>query len=305
MTRILQKLLPLFRMSREQRVTETTFNKVLNEHFVGLRNADTDTHRQWLRLRRTLAEGQAEVHFSKPRIVARFVVALSTVAVIICGYIYFTSTHVPLDRFATGKGEQKEIHLSDGSQVMLNYATELVVQEIHKKMTRRLSLSGEAYFRVQGNGTSFIVSTRYGDVQVIGTEFNLCAREGVLEVGVNKGVVKVSVLKDGRDSALLLTEHQTARCFQNDFPQRTEGITFREYPGWMYGKLVLDKVLFQTACQEIELRFNVAIIIEDDNIRNERITGILDARTSESALKTLCELTGKRYTHEGQIYHIY
>jgi hypothetical protein len=59
------------------------------------------------------------------------------------------------------------------------------------------------------------------------------------------------------------------------------------------------------ACHEIEMRFNIAVSIENPDVRNKLITGILDAKTAESALGAICELTGRRVVHEGQIYHIY
>ncbi len=197
------------------------------------------------------------------------------------------------------------VGLSDGSQLTLNYATEVVVPKLHQGEPRRVSLEGEAYFRVERSESPFIISTKYGEVVVLGTEFNLRAREGILEVAVMSGTVNVSVAKEGKDSTLQLTQNQRAVCPQNDFPTRIANIPSSEYPGWMHGKLFLDGTSLLTACSEIEMRFNVTIRFSDRHLGSEVITGILDAGNAESAVAALCELTGTKYRRENREYDIY
>jgi transmembrane sensor len=168
---------------------------------------------------------------------------------------------------------------------------------------RLLSLNGEAFFRVRQNETPFIVSTECADVQVVGTAFNVRAREGMLEVAVIHGIVNVSAVKHGKD--LTLTQGQRAICSRNGVPQMSANVPSLEYPGWMHGKLFFDKASFADACREIEMRFDVAIRIDDANVRSEVVTGMLKARDAESALTALCGLTGKRFQHDGNSYSIH
>jgi hypothetical protein len=112
-------------------------------------------------------------------------------------------------------------------------------------------------------------------------------------------------MKDGRDSTLLLTQNQMALCPHDAFPHRIAGISSPEYPGWMHGKLLLDRTQFITACRELEMRFGVTIDVRDTALRERMITGILDARTAASGLSALCELTGKEFTHAGKTYIIH
>jgi hypothetical protein len=78
-----------------------------------------------------------------------------------------------------------------------------------------------------------------------------------------------------------------------------------DFPGWIHGKLFLDRTSFLAACHEIEMRFDVNIKTDSQLVWSDIITGILNARTAESAVAALCELTGKRFKHEGQMYIIY
>jgi transmembrane sensor len=306
MVRFLQKLKLMFHTRSNQLVDEAGIDEILDRGFHQLHDIDPETSQQWLRLQRVTAQRDTETVLIKSRFVPRLALSAAVaVFAMVCVYVYFFIAQPSPEMFATARGQQKEVLLNDGSHVTLNYATELVVPKLQSGQSRRLLLTGEAYFRVQLREDPFIVSTTYADVQVIGTEFNLRAREGALEVAVINGVVKISAVKDGKDSSLLLSRYQMAYCPLDGFPVRIGNIPFPEYPGWMHGKLFLSGTSFQTACREIEMRFDVTIRIDDQRFDNEIVSGVLDARTAESALTALCELTGKRFMHDGQSYHIY
>ncbi|MBI3005116.1 MAG: FecR domain-containing protein, partial [Ignavibacteriales bacterium] len=279
MNQILEKLTFLLRFQKTDPKEEATVNEILHGELDRLRNANPETQRQWLHLQNAIVESTAAAPVKNP-LLPRFAWAMGAAAiVIVSAYFYFSSVQTSVETFSTGRGQQKEIVLNDGSQVRLNYGTELVVPALQKSEARRLSLAGEAFFRVEKNDEPFIVSTGWAEVHVAGTEFNVRAREGVLEVAVVRGIVNVTVVKEGKDSTLVLSEHQIAVCPQNDFPTRAGNIPSAEYPGWMHGKLFLDKTSFLAACREIEMRFDVAVNIQDSTFGEENITGVLDAKT--------------------------
>lgn len=302
----LQRFKSLFHFRAKGEVEDAVINDALQQTGRRLHEADPETRQQWLRLQRSLAQDTVvtkPVRFSViPRLA--FGAAVVTVAAV-GGYFAFTSLQPSPDTFATGKGERMQVVLNDGSEVTLSYATELVAPRLQSDKPRQVSLNGEAFFQVKRNETPFVISTQYADVEVLGTEFNLRTREGALEVAVISGIVRVRVVRDGKDSTLTLTQNQMALCPQDGFPTRIEDVPSSDYPGWMHGKLFLKKTSFIAACREIEMRFNVTIAINKNDYRSNIITGILDARSAGSALAALCELTGTRYTHDGQTYTIH
>lgn len=302
----LQRLKSLFRLRAKGEVGDAVINDALQQTGRRLHNADPETRQQWLRLQRSLARDTVAKKPAKSRMIPRLAFGAAVVTVAAAGiYLAFTSLQPSPDTFATGRGERMQIVLNDGSEVTLSYATELVAPTLQVDKPRRVSLSGEAYFHVKRNETPFIIATPYADVEVVGTEFNLRTREGALEVAVISGIVRVGVVREGKDSTVTLTQNQMALCPQGGFPTRIEDVPSSEYPGWMHGKLFLKKTSFLAACREIEMRFNVTIAINNENDQSNIITGILDARSAGSALAALCELTGKRYTHDGQTYTIH
>lgn len=311
--KLIQVLNALGRRSNAPDAGDEKIQDALQKSARRLRVIDTQTQQQWSRLQSTLQNtpqntierANTEVVPFKPRLMPRLAFGAVALAIILAAVFLFTSgPQLAPDTFATQMGEQKEIVLGDGSQVTLSYASELVASQQRADNPRRFSLTGEAYFRVRHTGTPFIVSTQYADVEVVGTEFNVRERNGEFEIGVIDGAVKMRVVKEGKDSTLMLTRHQMGACLENGFPGRLANISSTEYPGWMHGKLLLDKTSFSAACRELEMRFGIIISIHDRLIQDKIITGILDARNAELGLAALCELTGKKFTHSGRTYDV-
>ena len=305
MRTFIHKLKTLFSIGIHQKSEERDISAILDNDFTRIRNVDPETHQQWLRLRRTIAQGSNE---TPPRrvLAVRYVVTATVVLALItaAGYLYFFSGVSVPETFATGKGQRTTLTLHDSSEVTLSYATELVVQQLQAGKPRRVSLTGEAYFRVRHNDTPFIVSTGSADVRVVGTEFNVRVRDGKLEVAVIRGSVKVDATNQGDEGSLLLSENQMAVAERGIVLRRAGNIPMSDFPGWLHGKLYLNKTPLLEACREIEMRFDVAINIQARDVHQE-MTGVLEAKSVESALRALCELTGKRFTHNGQGYTLY
>ena len=303
MITILKKLLALFQSVPVSPEEDAWIDALLQKDFQRLRDQDVETKQQWLRLQHAIARDPVRETPRTFRLKPVLTAGIPAIAGAIGIFLVITLLLPSRETFTTHRGEQEEVVLADGSQVILHYASELAVLEMDGD-NRRLALDGEAYFRVERNGIPFIVSTGNADVAVVGTEFNVRKRGGSLEVAVIGGTVNVTVTRDGVDSTVQLTRNQKIFCAENSYPGRIESIPFPEYPGWLHGKLYLDKTSFAAACREIEMRFDVSIQVHEKNLRSRAITGILDAKTPESAVTALCELTGTRHSYDGQKYRI-
>lgn len=103
-------------------------------------------------------------------------------------------------------GSSLHLTLRDGTAVWLNSNSTLRMEQPSGRhdRTRRVSLSGEAYFEVAKDPKRpFIVETSSLDVTVLGTEFNISAYEGdVWTASLIEGAVSVSD-KGGRELAAL------------------------------------------------------------------------------------------------------
>ncbi|MEL7006699.1 MAG: FecR domain-containing protein, partial [Bacteroidota bacterium] len=117
-----------------------------------------------------------------------FQMAVAASLVLLMATIYLFTTGSPT--IETGFSEQEIVTLSDGSEVKMNAASVLSYNTKDWDKKRTLNLSGEAFFKVQ-KGATFVVETANGDVQVLGTSFNVKSRGNVLNVACYTGKVEV------------------------------------------------------------------------------------------------------------------
>ncbi len=92
------------------------------------------------------------------------------------------------------EGNYEALVLPDGSQVYLNHHSSISYQEDFDPRT--VNLSGEAFFFVKPNESIFTVATTHGDIEVLGTEFNVKTTSDQVAVDVKKGLVELKTKYD-------------------------------------------------------------------------------------------------------------
>ncbi len=292
-------------------VPDETIGKALARDRSGIAGQDPDTARQW-NLLRTHIE-QLSRATSAPRPVAytyRFkpgiAIALGSLAVIVGVVLFWPSPGAAPSFYQTGVGERSTIVLSDSTEVTLNHTSTLAVRPFKPGEGRRTVLTGEAFFKVRRTGTPFIVETDFGAVSVLGTEFNVRTRHDENEVAVVYGRVGVTSSHNGKDSTVFLSAEQLTMFAQGEAPGAPQRLPFAlDYPGWMNGKFLFNKIPLSSACREIADQFGVPVRAEDPKFNTETITGVVDGRNVDSAIKTLCLLSGTSYRHENNSYILY
>jgi transmembrane sensor len=293
----------------EQPAETRRIEEILQGEIERLRTANPDTLHQWQSLQVALQRERSDEQVRRTNIgvrIPRLAIASALVAavIIIAGLLFLRQPSAVL-MYETGKGQISTITLADSSEVTLNHTSELTLGQQSFGTTRRVNLKGEAYFRVRKTGVPFIVSTDIAIVQVIGTDFNVRVRDDKMEVAVLTGRVRLSVEKDGRDSAVVLAAHRIVSVGRGAFPASPDQLLFPDYPGWMHGKFLFYRTSLSSACGELESKFDVAVRIEDTRLGNQTVTGAVDGRSAEAALSTLTRLTGSTYRYENGGYTLY
>jgi transmembrane sensor len=274
-----------------------------------LRKVDPDTAQQWRHLQVALQIDESAVKvrplvggLRPPRLAIASAVAV--VVLVVAGIVWLRQPGTML-AYETGRGQISTITLADSSEVTLNHTSELILDRQPFEKARHVRLNGEAYFRIRKSGVPFIVTTDVATIQVLGTEFNVRMREEQIEVAVLAGRVQVGVHKEGKDSTVVLSAGQVATCAHGEFPGAPAQLLFAEYPGWMHGKLLFYIASLLSACNDIESKFDVPVRIENARLRDKTLTGAVDARSAETALSTLANLTGNKYRYENGGYILY
>ncbi|MEM9990238.1 MAG: FecR domain-containing protein [Bacteroidota bacterium] len=152
------------------------------------------------------------------------------------------------------RAEQKKHTLPDGSIVRLNAASQLSYNPKKWHENRSLQLEGEAFFEVK-TGSKFTVYTPSGEVSVLGTSFNVNARNKVLEVACFTGSVAVKHRQTG-EQVKIHTQEQIALAGQK--LQKTK-FDMQAQATWRKGSFYYKRQPLYQILDEIERQYDVYI----------------------------------------------
>jgi transmembrane sensor len=175
-------------------------------------------------------------------------------------------------------GEHFAFMLPDHSEVILNSGSDATYRDWNWDSNRRLSLNGEAYFKV-AKGKTFSVSTNLGTVQVVGTQFNVKARDNRLDVVCYEGRVLVKF----KAEEVLLTPGQSISFGGNDPKGKTDVKVAA--PEWLQGELVFSRDNLTAIVAEVERHYDVKIAISGGSA--QVFTGALPGNDLDAVLKVL------------------
>jgi len=200
-------------------------------------------------------------------------------------------------------GMQSRITLSDGSVVTLKDGSRLNQKDNFNRATREIVLEGEAFFDIAHNpDRPFIIHTGRVRTTVLGTVFSIKAvpGESSITVTVVEGSVKV---EDGpRLLAILEADQQFIYGIELEHLQET---SIELEIGWRSHEIIFRNMTFGDVVQELAVRHGVNIVIQDEELRQRRISALLDGRNSVDALlESLCISQQATFTIEGNTYVI-
>jgi transmembrane sensor len=180
-------------------------------------------------------------------------------------------------------GEHKEVVLPEESIVSLNAGSQLTYKPKSFEKDRVLYLDGEAFFNVEP-GSTFKVITSEGTVTVVGTSFNVVARNGRFEVSCYTG--KVSVEKSPEDKALLTTGHRAISNAENASLEESIFNADAGKPEWTTGKFRFNNKPLTEVFSELERQYDVQVVLAD-GLGEVSYTGLFESGDLEEALKLI------------------
>lgn len=191
----------------------------------------------------------------------------------------------------TNFGEQKSITLLDGSKVVLGPKAIIKYQKDNWENTRELHLDGEAFFNVK-KGSTFTVKTKNGDIQVLGTQFNVNSKDLFFEVICYSGKVKVT----NQNEEYILTPNQGFRKIENKVTERLQ--VKSDTPTWIFGEKSYKSIPIKYVIIDLESQFNIEF--DSSKINNELLfTGFFEYKNKKLALKTVFNAMNIEYKETG------
>ncbi len=162
---------------------------------------------------------------------------------------------------------------------------------------RRVQLAGEAFFEVR-KGAAFSVETPEGRVEVLGTSFNVFARDKVLEVACYTGVVRVTAGGEVKR----LTAGQAFRKQEQSAGKETN-FQPETQPSWTTGVTYFEKTVLEDVFKEFERQFDVKVRME--NGQQERYTGRLLHADQMETMQEICRIMGLKFRIEQKEFIVY
>ncbi len=211
---------------------------------------------------------------------------------------------VTLARFAgektveAARGEILTISLPDRTEVTLNSESSISYSRMGWKNRRLVILSGEAYFNVI-EGPGFSVVFQSGTVTVVGTSFNLYARDSDFKVYCRNGSIllesEVTHLSERLESGEGLRRETTEdgyRVTRFEMPDEKE-------IAWINGEFYYENVPLANVFSEIERQFNITINAPGVDLAR-RYSGIFRRGNLEEALDMVCIPMNLDYSRTGE-----
>ncbi|WP_163708629.1 FecR family protein [Mangrovibacterium lignilyticum] len=210
----------------------------------------------WGKLVAKLAAPQTEVRVIS---LSRSVVQWAAAAVIlvllgITGFLRFYT-----QSYTIPAGEHFLAELPDYSQVQLNAGSSLSYHPYWWSVERKVSFEGEAYFEVR-KGSRFQVESGNGLTTVLGTSFNIYARENNYRVTCLTGKVKVS--NPAQTDQVILLPNEKAEWVDNAFQKRQ--VESKQAIAWIKNEFIFTGRPIREVFAEIERQYNIRLLVAED-----------------------------------------
>lgn len=182
-------------------------------------------------------------------------------------------------------GEQALAYLPDGSKVKLNSKSELSYHPFWWSFDRKVTLEGEGFFEVE-KGEKFTVVSAKGETSVLGTSFNIFARDQDYQVTCLTG--KVRVLNAGNNDEVIITPNQMVALNQNGKLTSNLNIDAKIALDWTEGKFIFTQEPLKNVLAEIGRRYGVEF--ENIDNLNEPYTGYFNRQKDiKNVLNIVCK----------------
>lgn len=205
------------------------------------------------------------------------------------GFFQFGAVYEARDR------EKEQVNLPDGSFVQLNAGSTLRFREKDFVDRRIVRLEGEGMFYIRRGNGGFLVKTKQGLIRVLGTDFNVYARDDGFEVTCYLG--KIEVRKDGEILPLEIGEKAVW-----DGTQFQKTTTHYERPTWIGGEAVFKDAPLQKVLDEVERQYGIRFRTELS--RDYTYTGGIPHQELQTAMDNIADALDLKYEQDERIMYL-
>lgn len=231
--------------------------------------------------------------------IPNFVKASAAILIICLSAFFIVQNNVDsgsINLYSSGETSQN-VQLADGSNVVLDSESTLEVIT-----DRYVELDGRASFKVTTtpDKENFTIKIKGGKITVLGTEFTVLSSNGMLEVNVTEGHVKLDY------------EGRSIDCYANDVVRLNDGaviLTKNNYDNidsWISNELKFNEEPISNVLSDISKHFKVNFTIEDGLIMESQclLTSTFINPTIEDVIKEISTILEAKIIKQNKSYVI-
>ncbi|WP_371924951.1 FecR domain-containing protein [Pseudomonas sp. R5(2019)] len=190
-------------------------------------------------------------------------------------------------RYQTAAGELRQVELPDGSVIDLNSRTTLTVH--YESARRSVELSqGEAMFSVHHDTSRpFVVAAGAGQVTVTGTRFDMRHDQGLTQVAVESGSVKVQGREPSTSAPVMLSAGHGSRIDDQGQVTPAYAVNTANLTAWRSGKLVFDNAPLSEVVREVSRYRDKPLRVVTGKAAELRLSSVFKTDDTEALLRAL------------------
>lgn len=182
-------------------------------------------------------------------------------------------------------GETAKHILPDGSVIHINSASFVNYPQYWWAFSREINLEGEAFFEVE-KGAKFQVKSPQGTTQVLGTSFNIYARNQSYQVFCATGKVKVET---STAEEVTLSPNQFVELTEEGLIKQENNKKKEEILSWLTGRFIYNTTPLRKVLQDFERYYGTRLIVNIENLDEYFYTGLFNRSIPlEKALEVVC-----------------
>lgn len=191
------------------------------------------------------------------------------------------------------RGGEFKIILEDSTEVWLNSQSRLNYPESFTKDERRVSVTGEAYFKVAKDGRPFYVET-YGQlVRVYGTEFNVRSYMEDPDVYTTLVSGSIALSKIGEDSGeLVLTPGKQASFDKTSEYTTVKSVDTDVVTSWRKGRFVFEGQPLDRIMCDLSRWYSFEYEFKNEELKEIVFMGSLPRYSEFSTVLAILEKSG-------------
>lgn len=254
----------------------------------------------WIQLNGKIKGLEKVQKSSKTKLRIQVAWAVAAILVISIGFTFWFNLNQPVieEKFSG----TNEILLEDGSQVILYNDGKATIPI---PFNRKIEMTGSGYFVIQRDiQHPFIIKTSNAMVKVLGTRFTVRSQEKFTHITVTEGSVALQNLKN--DSTIQILNSGMSGSISDSSVVRPDlDKSGNDIIQWDDHRLVFRKIPLITLMKEISLHFGVTILIKNQEVKTQTVSGIYEFQTEEGIIQSVCSAMSLQYVKEGSAYTLF